>query len=87
MHYASTYYSFVLNITCLIKTRALHQASAASHILAAMGTYAQMRDEYFSHGIFFPPAYLDEEQVGYGVISRSDMAFNHTRHTALARLL
>lgn len=59
--------------------------SAGPHILIVMGTYAQMWDEYFTHRIF--SAYLDKEQVGYGVISGSAMAFNHTNHTGLARLL
>lgn len=35
----------------------------------------------------FFQAYLDEERVGYGVISGSAVAFNHTHHAALARLL
>lgn len=85
MHCAVTYYSFVLNSTGLIKTWALRQVSATSHILIDMGTYAQMQDEYFSQRIF--SAYLGKEQVGFSVISGSVVVFNNTHHTAIPRLL
>lgn len=71
----------------LIKTWALHQVSAESDMLIGMGTYARLQNEYFSHRIFFSLSWLSQEQVGYGVISGSAMAFNNTHHTALARLL
>lgn len=59
--------------------------SAEPYILIVRGTYAQMQDEYFTQRI--SSAYLHKEQVGYDVISGSAMAFSHTNHTGLARLL